>query len=321
MARLKAAVAFYRSLVFADNTKRTYISQLKRFTDFCTSANISLPLDKNEVCLYVAYLAETLSYKSITKYLNVVRLIHLEADLPNPLKSWHIESLLKGVKRAKGDISVQKLPITPQILLAVKSVLHLKKPADMVFWAACLVAFFGLLRKANLLPPSVSGFNNEQHLSRGNLSLCTSGFVLTIRWSKTIQFKDRLHQIALPLIPGHPLCPVSALIAVLLLNPTLPSHTPLFSFPTPCGLQLLTQSSFVTKLRDSLSHLTLPADKFSGHSFRRGGATWLLSVGMPGEYVQKIGDWKSQAYTLYISAPISTKFHLLKTCSSTLPTY
>ena len=37
--------------------------------------------------------------------------MHLEAGLPNPLeKNWYVSSILKGIRRVKGDASVQKLP-------------------------------------------------------------------------------------------------------------------------------------------------------------------------------------------------------------------
>ena len=38
----------------------------------------------------------------------------------------------------------------------------------------------------------------------------------------------------------------------------------------------------------------------SGHSLRRGGATWALSSGIPGEIVKAMGDWKSVCYLVYL---------------------
>ena len=38
----------------------------------------------------------------------------------------------------------------------------------------------------------------------------------------------------------------------------------------------------------------------SSHSFRRGGATWALSCGVPGGIVKLLGDWKSAEYLVYL---------------------
>ena len=39
---------------------------------------------------------------------------------------------------------------------------------------------------------------------------------------------------------------------------------------------------------------------FSGHSFRRGGASYLYSIGGSTLMVQVMGDWRSQVFTRYL---------------------
>ena len=111
------------------------------------------PVSANEktVVMYAAYLARRLRPTSVRQYLNIVRAMHLEAGLSNPLKdSWFISSTLKGIHRAKGTAVNRKSPITPCILLRIKKELKMSDRNDIVFWAACLVMFFSLFRKANL---------------------------------------------------------------------------------------------------------------------------------------------------------------------------
>ena len=77
--------------------------------------------------------------------------MHLEAGHKNPLEqNWYVASVLIGVKRVKGNRSVQKLPITLDILKAIASQLDMSIPFKRVFWAACLVAFYSFFRKSNL---------------------------------------------------------------------------------------------------------------------------------------------------------------------------
>ena len=111
------------------------------------------PVSANEknVVMYAAYLARRLRPTSVRQYLNIVRAMHLEAGLSNPLKdSWFISSTLKGIDRAKGTAVNRKSPITPDILLRIKKELKMSDRNDIVFLAACLFMFFSLFRKAKL---------------------------------------------------------------------------------------------------------------------------------------------------------------------------
>ena len=42
------------------------------------------------------------------------------------------------------------------------------------------------------------------------------------------------------------------------------------------------------------------ASLYSGHTFRRGGATYAHRLGVHPMLIKRIGDWKSDAYMLYI---------------------
>ena len=39
--------------------------------------------------------------------------------------------------------------------------------------------------------------------------------------------------------------------------------------------------------------------RYSGHSFRRGGATFAFNLGVNSELIQYMGDWASDAYQRY----------------------
>ena len=146
--------------------------------------------------------------KVVAAYLNAVRILHLEHGLTDPTKNnFHLATTLRGIKRAKGLTVSQKKPITPQILLALRNQLNLDNPWHATFWAVCLVAFFGLLRKANLLCRGSTQFNPSKHLRRGDIVFFASWAIVINRWSKTIQFSQRILTIPLPRINKHPLCP------------------------------------------------------------------------------------------------------------------
>ena len=95
---------FFHSKTYAVMTQKSYSSQLKKYMTFCNEMGLTpVPASQQQVELYIAYLTETLKYASIVKYLNIVRLLHVEAGLPNPVDNVSIKTLLRGVKRVLGD--------------------------------------------------------------------------------------------------------------------------------------------------------------------------------------------------------------------------
>ena len=185
---LDKEVQFYHANSFAASTSKTYSTQLLAFLRFCDEIKISpVPLSQENIGRYIAFLSRRLCFNSVKQYLNAVRLVHLEAGLPNPLdKNWYITSILKGVRWVKGDASVQKLPITLDILRQIFLTLNLHNSFDRTFWAAYLVGFFSFFRKSNLLVSSHMLFDQAKNLGSQDVQFTTDGAVLTVRWSKVI---------------------------------------------------------------------------------------------------------------------------------------
>ena len=142
-----------------------------------------------------------------------------------------LNTLLKGIQRVHGSQPSRKLPITVDILCGIKCRLNLNCPNDIVFWAACMVAFYGLLRKSNLLPCSQRAFSADKHLCSGDLFKAPHGLALRIKWSKTVQFKERSYFIPMPYLAAHPLCPATALARLRLQHAHASSDAPLLVQP------------------------------------------------------------------------------------------
>ena len=306
--------------VFAASTSRTYAAQRSAFLRFCVEMKISpVPLSQENLGRYIAFLSRRLCFNSVKQYLNIVRLMHLEAGFQNPLKkNWYVESILKGVRRIKGDSSVRKLPITLDILRQIFLTLNLNDPFDRTFWAACLVGFFSFFRKSNLLVTSHVLFDPNLNLCAHDLNLTLEGAVLTVRWSKVIQFKERVLHIPLPKIPDSPLCPSTALLRLTLENPSCPQPTPLFRYSWLGASVPLTQGQFTNKLQSCLNLVGRDASKFSGHSFRRGGAMWALQCGLPVDLIKVQGDWRSNACERYLEPSFELRKHVARTMGSSV---
>lgn len=285
---LRAEVANFRAQTFAINTKKCYESHLRSYLQFCETLKVTpVPATDDVLSMYAAFLARRLRPASIRQYLNVIRLLHLEANLPNPcLNNWILSTTLKGIDREKGCPVNRKAPISPEMLLTIKSKLALTTSReDAIFWAACLLMFYGLFRKSNLYPRGK--FDGDKQFVKDDFSLTPEGALrVRVRWSKTNQFKKTIFKATLPKSYPHPLCPVHALCKVFSLTAGTQSSV---AFPGTTG-------SFDKTLARCLGDQS----NVSAHSFRRGGAVWHLQCGTPGEVIKLLGDWKSHAYLAYL---------------------
>ena len=61
----------------------------------------------------------------------------------------------------------------------------------------------------------------------------------------------------------------------------------------------MTHSAFVIGFKNLVAKCGLNWTLYSGHSFRRGGATYCFNLGVDPNLIKMLGDWKSNAYLLY----------------------
>ena len=66
------------------------------------------------------------------------------------------------------------------------------------------------LRKSNLVLDTMDGFNKEQQLCRGDINLLglDKAMMIEIRWSKTIQFKQKILRVPVLPVKNKAICPV-----------------------------------------------------------------------------------------------------------------
>lgn len=309
--QLDRKVAVALSQAYAPATMRTRLSQARRYLQFCTeTASDPLPATVDTVCRYVVYLSENLAYSSIVCYLDGLRWLHVYFGLQPCLDATKVRLTLRGVKRQLGCGVHQKLPITPDILRKLCHVLDFSQVRDKCLWAMFLVAFFSFFRKSNLVPPSRSTFDPTRHLQRKDFCFYDWGLVIRVTWSKVIQFRNRVLLIPLSRIPGHVLCPVSAVLDYFAACPA-PPESPAFVIPGGRNtLVTLTYPVFTSFLRHYLSRAGYEPSEFSSHSFRRGGASFCSAINTAPELIQLQGDWSSMAYLTYLARPLSQRYQL-----------
>ena len=217
-------------LAHADSTHKNMQSHLRVFTEFCHNLGLgSFPVQAQTVLRYIAFLSVTgRSYGTIQNHISSIKHFHRLFGFPPGWDNlYSFQLALRGCKRFLGAAPARKLPITPTLLLRMVSLFDISKPIQAAIRALFLVAFFSFLRKSNLVIQSDRVISPKVP-RRSDLHVSQYGAFLNIRATKTIQFFQRALCVPLPIIPGSPLCPVSALAHHLRINAVGPSD-PLFS--------------------------------------------------------------------------------------------
>ena len=317
LRRLQKEVNKSRREAYAEGTYTNLRTQWLSFITFCISLKLSyLPASLNTICLYAQHLSQSFkSIQSIKNYLNGVRILHLYQGFQFPsLQCFDLKLLLKGITKRLKHTPVRASPITPTILLEFREFINLNSQLGATIWCAFIIAFYTMSRKSNICPPSIKQFNRHKHMCRNDI-ICTSNCLVVIqKWSKTNQCNSRRHLIPLPAnnVTKH-LCPISSFNNMTRLVPAKGS-SPAYIIPKKQSnrssiLVPLTHSVFVSQMRKLLAHCGYDPKAYTGHSFRRGGATWASQMGMLPDDIKAHGDWKSNAYERYIQRSLTDKIN------------
>ena len=316
-------IAIYKSMTFAESTKRTYKSQLTAYLSFCHAMGYrAVPASSATLHRYAALLARSLKFTSIKQYISVIRFLHLEWGLPDPLKeNYSLTALMKGIQRSLSSPIRRKAPITPPLLLHILSRLDLSKALDSCVWAAALVMFHAMLRRSNVLPSGPTSFDQTKQLRLMDITVFRDHLSVYIKWSKTMQFGERPYSIPLYRARNSPLCPVQATVHARRFSQGAPLDGPAFVYLHQSKLKPLTSGTFMQVIRQCLASSGFEKSQFGTHSFRRGGASHAFQAGLSVDSIRLIGDWKSNAYTSYVFHSNSTLHSAMKQIGHSLPTY
>lgn len=164
------------------STRKTYSTGLRAFNNFCEFYKFAAPTNMDAgyiahvVSLFIASLAlRGLAFGTICCYLFAVRSWAMDSSLGviNPVESYLVKQVLAGIKQRIGHRPKPKFAILPEFLVAI-SVLMGPAVLDKRDWALFLLAFWGLLRKSELL-----------QLKWGDITIIPGGLKIWIWDSKT----------------------------------------------------------------------------------------------------------------------------------------
>ena len=278
------------------------IRQWLYFTNYFTLP--VLPAMVDTVVCFLEFMARSSGYGHLKHLLSSVQFLHRALGVQFPEDSFQIDMTLQGLKRRLARVPFQVLPITPQVLRDMYKFLDMQKISDLALWCSFLISFYGLLRKSNVVPEKAD-YNPSKVLIRRNLSvdLVTNMVYMYLGFSKTNQFGARDLIVPIPGNRDKALDPVHHL-HTLFTRVLVPDNAPAFSFGPK---SFINYSTFTSRLKSLLTKSGYDANLYSGHSFRRGGATFLHSCGGTALMVQASGDWSSQCFTRYLYLSVAER--------------
>lgn len=271
-----------------------------------------LPMTEWNLCRFGQYYSRFVtSADTVRNALYTLKTVNeLAGYMPVPT-SKRLDWLVKGLKKIMRRPIKQANAMNPSILKQISRILNVADPVDFVCYVICLVGFYLFLRSSNLVPESRNSFDKHRQLARQDIRICGNAIVVDIKWSKTIQFAEKLLQVPLLPVADEDICPVTWMRAMLLRFPAGPED-PAFCVPGAGRAVAVSYSQLAARLKKWSLQLKLKGPSFTPHCLRRGGTTFAQTVNIEGESIQLIGDWASQAYRRYFQWSFHKRYDVLK---------
>ena len=237
-------------------------------------------------------------YSSITQYISaVVNLQKLQGLVPMSTKDFSVSRTMAGARRLLGDKVKQAVPLSPRDLARIYEFLDMSSSRDLCWWTAAIMAFRGLLRKAHV---TVS----DQAIRVSDVTFMPWGVLLRLNKTKTIQYGERSLEIPFSYAHDSIFC-VATYVKRLIVSLRLHSTDYLFQYKTGSRRVPQTYGVFSAQLKALSSRVGLK--DISSHSLRRGGASFLFSIGFTLVEIKSRGDWRSLAVLLYLTDSLERK--------------
>ena len=292
------------TLYYAKQSRLNVLSNLKQLSIFCIAFNKNfLPVSRDTLLGFLELMSRSCGYAHIQHVISSIKFLHEITDNPFIGDSFEFSVMLRGLKRKLARPTKMALPITPEMLILMYEHVNINVSCELAHWTAFLFALRLLFRKSSIAPVSLGAFNPTTGLCRGKAVLSNGVILVFQNFSKTNQFMATTRTT--PLIPGNILSldPYYHYYKLVTEN-NVPDNMPAFSYLEKNMVKCVTRKSFTTYLKKLLRLIDVDPDAWSGHSFRRGGASLLYRLGLDPLTIQAVGDWSSDTFLRYLEVNI-----------------
>ena len=316
LMKLDLAVSETKGQSVKDSTKKNLLSQINAYEEFCDKYLLQyFPCDNTQLCRFGQHLSTKFqSSDSVGNYLSGIHtcLALLGLQVPD-VNDKQMKMFITGLKRAMPHAIKQAEPVTPLLLVRLSKVVNYKDQVELVAWTGLLLGFYLFLRKSNLVPDTMETFNMEEQFCRKDVNLLgpEKAMMIEIRWSKTIQYKQKI--LRLPVLPANnkAICPVFWLHYMVSKIPAAPLQ-PVLALHDKGRVVALSANQLIYRLRKWLILVGEEPAAYSLHSLRRGGATFAYQANIEGDMIKLLGDWASDAYKWYIDVSMDKRYDIMK---------
>lgn len=298
---------------YRPGTRNNLSTQARAYFDFCEMFKFEpFPANTQRLNRFVTFLHLVRDMRSdtIANYVSGVRVLHQLMEIEPPEIGYVTKLLMKGVKARDKRPRKQATPIEPDVFLKMLPHVNYKDDLELVAWVALLMGFHLLLRPSNITSVAKHKFDPSINLTRADFRMKNDVMLVHIKWTKTLQYKER--KLLIPVIPfaNMGISAVKWFQYMIMRIPATPRE-PAFSVPKK-GINLpLTYSQLGRLLKKWIALAQLNPTNFSLHGLRRGGACWLDKHGVPDRVIQVLGDWKTSAFKLYIDSALQTRLQAM----------
>ncbi|KAK0217764.1 hypothetical protein IW262DRAFT_1449035 [Armillaria fumosa] len=288
-----------------EDARKNYGTGLLRFMQFCDTYSVPeslhIPVSEPLLALFVAEMsAGKVQPSAIDTWLSGLALWH---DIQSA--HWYGGRILSRTKQgaaacAPPSSHPPRLPVTEKHLISLLSHINSEDPCDAAIWAVATLAWHSCSRLGELISSKSKPYNCTRHVHHG----CPRSFGITPNGHEWMNFfipftkttKARGDWISVT-STNDDIDPLAAFRNHLRINADLPVSAPLFAYRTKDGWQPLTKEVFLARCSKIWSEDGL--DAAGGHSFRIGGTTHWLLIGVDPWIVMRQGRWSSKAFLLY----------------------
>lgn len=306
LGTLRERLPQLQKFAWAESTKRTRDYQWRKYIKFCLRVKIQpIPMDCEMVSLFLLHLAMNgLAYSTINNQLSaLVSYARLHRQDIALRMDFGIELTLLALQRILGDSPKGKEELYPGELIQVKKCVNLSSYVEESSWLGVLFLYRTMLRKSHVF----SGEFGENLLCRKDLKFTEWGVIVTVRHTKTIQYRQRTLEIPLCMDDG-PLCVIKLLRSYLKKYPARDTD-PILCRVVGTKLEVINYTTALKLLKTWCLQAKVNKD-IGMHSLRRGAATLMALAGFPLEDIKQRGDWKSMSVLQYLAYPMHQKINI-----------
>ena len=323
--QLIAQARLFLALAIGDSTRQTYESGIRSYLAFVEQHGVipAFPASPATLCLWLSQCASpprSLRVGTCKVYLAALVTRHTELGYHSPLDDAPplLDRVLSGIKRwdTAKTTAKPKLPITTAILRGMAGHLNLDVRSDSLLWAMMWTATAAMLRISEFT--LAVGKTTDRSPSWQQLTLHSSDdsvvdtftatpssnvhyAVLHLNASKTDPFRTGVDIIIASRTALQAIVRYIGHLRLQRPRPTLSSPLFMASDATPVKRPWLMKE--VARLLRLLGH---DPDRYSSHSFRKGGAVSLQERGVEDSLIRRAGRWKSDAFHSYVRHPMIT---------------